>query len=216
MNRVLRLGAGVDGEAYYVKRNNVRMVVKIGMNVEAEYETHRKIYNKLRRECKKYIVKPMTSDVGLVRFLKSYGLMKSSKVSMYAMEYVHGMSLREYLRMADEKQRGYIIKETKMAFECLWEKGYIHGDAHLGNILVVEGPSGPSVKLIDFGFTTKVETPKNMLKTKAQMLKWFKKEWEKVLKRRNIPKGNPNLVFIEPSAIPFFYEPNKKLIASRK
>ena len=216
MDAVIRLGAGVDGEAYYVKRNNVKMVVKIGEDVEAEYQIHRKIYNKLRGGCKKYIVKPMSSDVGLVRFLKSYGLMKNPFDGMYAMEYVPGITLRTYLKMADENQRSYILKQTKMAFECLWEMGYIHGDAHLGNILVVLTPSGPTIKLIDFGFATKVRTPKNMLKTKKQMLMWFKKEWEKVLKRRKIAKGNPDLVFIEPSAIPYFYEPNKKLIASKK
>ena len=136
-SRIVKLGQGVEGEVFYIRRNNVRLVVKIGnaYTIRSEFQIHSKIYNALKGSCKEHIVKPIVIDAGLSKFMNRYISMKTYE-SAYAMEYVHGVTLRAYLTTASEPQRRHILNQTKFAFICMWKLGYIHGDAHLGNILV--------------------------------------------------------------------------------
>lgn len=212
MIKIVPIAKGPNGTIVYMKRDNRRSIVKIGKRgiITREYENHVNVYERVSMGCKKHIVKPYELNEENIRpYIERF--MRNGEIA-YEMEYIHGVTLRDYLKTATKEQKKDILKQTEEAFTCIWKVGYIHGDAHLGNIMVVNTTNGPMIKIIDFGYTVKVKTPKQRIETKPKLLKWFRQEWKKVLKYKRIEKGNPNSVIVEPNHIPFFYKPNQNLL----
>ena len=180
---------------FRVTKSDVNIIMKEGSNVSTEYLYHTYIYNNIDLPCRKFIVKP----IGEI------------SENAYVMEYVKGVTLFEYLQTATKTQIQKVMNQVRTVLVCLWKMGFVHGDAHLNNILVT--PQN-NIKLIDFGFTVKVDKL-NKIRTMEDLKTWFARAWTKVLQTHKIPQGNPNIIYFDPNYIPFYATKHKALLTSK-
>ena len=185
------------------------LVLKFGKakEIENEYNMHKQIYNEISKENKQFIA-PIHPSIE--------GLNYSGKLRFYGIGYIpQSQSLSEFLTKLDtnpfkyspstgnmEKKNNNQLEKVKQnkqklnkikdqllrVFKNIWQLGYIHGDLHLGNILV---DKNQNIKVIDFGNTRK------LIKTKAltnsnNMKKWFQEAWNEYLLITNLNLANPN------------------------
>ena len=181
---------------------NKKMILKVGdANISKEYIIHHDIYNSLSFSNKKHVVEPI--DLGGTsseKFRDTY---------FYPMEYVNGISFKKFLeqKKINQKKLKKIKNQLLKLFTEIWKLGYIHGDLHLDNILIL--PNG-NIKVIDFGFALKT-TP---LKNNKHIKEWFIPTWEKFLVKQHLLKGNPNgwVAGISPN---MFAKHHKNLLKSK-
>ena len=209
---VKKIGAGIDGDVFKITLNNKKpFVFKIGdkHTIQNEEVMHNNIYDKLK--CKKSFVKPLKLSNDLKKIIyKRFKIDKNEHG--YAMEYVEGVTLREfYAQIKNSKMFSTISKQLQTTFKCLWKQGFIHGDAHMGNIMVTFYKGEPKIKLFDFGFSMKFNTPISINDDK-ELLKWFRTKWKRILTYKNVPKGNPDSIYLNINFLPFFAENNKTLM----
>ncbi len=184
------LQKGVDGKLYAVKRLLYNQKVNELMR---EREIHIQFYNSLPPNMKKYFPRPVRAK---------YQGEKGANPNLYAMEAIQNSSTLEYLMMTNKLNaatKQNIIRDIRNAIMAIWKAGYIHGDMHLGNILV--NPKTGQVTIIDFGFMRKTITspPKTNWKlgnatANKKWTSWFSREWSKVLNNKEIEVGNPNMI----------------------
>jgi predicted unusual protein kinase regulating ubiquinone biosynthesis (AarF/ABC1/UbiB family) len=73
------------------------------------------------------------------------------------MERLHGVRLTDFLDGAVPEARDRIVTTLVDCFaEQILEHGVFHADPHPGNFLVVDGPTGPRLALLDFGCVTRL------------------------------------------------------------
>ena len=213
---IQKVSSGVYGHIYLVKDKSKTFIIKEGKTNDIKYEEyiHRTLHGAvicytlhkaIDKKCAQHIPKPLDIDV------TTYGFNTSPKFYAYAMENIKGITLREYLKSNPSQSAiNAVLQQIRNVFLCLWKVGFIHGDAHTENIMVVMKNKNPVIKLIDFGFTTRVVPLQNS--SKEAVAKWFAREWKKVLRELGINKGNPNYVYFNPSKVNFFAEKNKERI----
>ena len=150
--------------------------------INQEWKTIVSIYEKLGSKCKSYIPKPIS--IGIIGSY-SIGYIRYG----YSMELIKGITLRKFMsKRTSLEKKEKVLKEVRKAFRCLWRAGFVHGDAHMNNILVTPDEH---IKIIDFGFTLET-TP---LSNNDNFKGWFKKQYEKLLAAHGIEKANPNLMY---------------------
>ncbi len=80
-----------------------------------------------------------------------YGVFAQNGTAYYVMEYVHGMTLQEYVRRHGSLQSGqavYLAMEAAAVFGHIHGKNVIHRDIAPGNVMVdLDG----GIRLVDFG-----------------------------------------------------------------
>jgi len=171
------IASGAYGSVYDLGNNIAFKTSSDVAEVVQEWDMIDNIYNKLGSRCKSYIPKP----IGLGHVGYTFG---------YKMELIKGVTLRKFLvkeKSLEKKEK--VLKEVRKAFLCLWKSGFVHGDAHMNNILVTPDEK---IKIIDFGFTIETSTP---LTNNENFKSWFKKHYEKLLKTQRVKKANPNLMY---------------------
>ena len=217
-SRIRILGSGAYGTVYEIPRGKSKVAFKVGKpdDIENELYFHTQIYSRLSKCCKKYFVKPMSYKPSSIEELfetirQTNVKIKKGFTAGYAMEAINGIPLRSYLnaliqmKKKNTKEIYMITQQVRAAFVCMWKLGYIHGDAHMGNILVTRGSNGPSVKIIDFGFVTQVSPLRNINSDTHENYKlWFQTQWPKVLMAAGVKILNPNLVYMSPNRIPMY------------
>ena len=203
MSQIERIGKGVYGTIYYINDPSGPYILKVGkLDILKEEKIHKELYANMKKnaKCEGKMVKPLNKKVNnIVQMIDSekYG---------YAMEYVAGDTLRDYLKKEKRITRiEKVMRKLRGALKCVWKAGYIHGDMHLGNVIVTHDEE---IKIIDFGMTVKA----NNIPKRTEYGKWFKTQWLKVLKEHRIEKGNPNYVFFNKELIPFFAESDYNLL----
>ena len=219
------IGKGAYGQVWKITGTKAPFVVKIGdiLEIAHEHKMHESIYKDVSPACKKYFVKPLKRNMSK---LQQYLPEMNDRQYAYAMEHVVGLTLRNYLQMASASDVKFVLDQVHAAFKCMWSHGYIHGDAHLDNIIVTnidhlirggkKRNAKPKIKIIDFGFATKVSTPAKSLKTVGDLRTWFKKEWQKILKRMRLNVANPNFSFFNYNAVPFFCKRDLEVMKDMK
>ena len=159
-----------------------------------ERKQHFKFYYNLPAYLKRFFPKP---------YKVKDAITKTERPGGYAMAIVpNAVELGSYITKASDKQKLKAIKQVRQAVMALWTSGYIHGDMHMGNILV-NSKTG-NIKIIDFGFMKKsVNTPPSKkwrvkdvdyTKLNNKWNKWFKKEWPIHLDHLLLSESNPNMV----------------------
>jgi serine/threonine protein kinase len=187
-SKVKLVGEGVYGRVYLVQMpNNKRIAVKVGKTAINEKRKHTDLYSIMKATCQTMIIKPI--DI---------------HPDVYAMEYIDGVNLKEILvsNKVSFANKTKILSKVKNAFKCLWKSGYIHGDAHLENIMVIKTNNDFKIKLIDFGFLTKVKALVG-----NDYHAWFAEQWKKL----NVSLGNPNLIYFNTN-MPFYATKHKRII----
>lgn len=210
-----KIGQGRDGEVYKITDGKKVYTYKIGNEEEmnAEKKLHFHIYDSIK--CKSVIVKPIEltpeKEQEIKKITKKDRVKK--RLSGYAMEYIDGITLRDYLRQLSLSATNYssVKKQLQNGFKCLWSHGFIHGDAHMGNVMVTMTKTGkPKVKIFDFGFTIQCTAP--TCKSDEELLKWFQIRWKRVLTYKYITKGNPDSMYLKLNMIPVFVNFNRKYL----
>ena len=166
---------------------------------------HKSLFRKLSPPCKKFFVTPLN--------IKDYCMRDTGQ--LHAMEYVEGKTLNSWLDGPTlPSERLHVISQIQRALFCMWKAGYIHGDLHLNNVLVTKKNK---VKIIDFGFLTKVDPlPKTTTHgNKDKIAKWFVSQFPKVLKSAEITKGNPDITLYGLKALPMFASSHETKIYRR-
>lgn len=188
---------------FIVSMGTYKMIVKAGdEDVLHEKVINFELYNKLK-SAKKYIVKPLKFPHLSTLF---------PDINFHIMELIDGVPLREVLENGTLSKCGIedIKKQLKFLFKEIWKLGYIHADLHTNNIMIT--PAG-QIKLIDFGFTQRVDPFLPNLQTPRS---WFKSQWPSVLELGNIPMGNPNIwVTGSMGGIDMFSKINRNLLKSK-
>lgn len=157
----------------------------------SEKREHMRFYYRLPMALRKYFPKPVNIK---------------GEPNSYAMTMFDGVTLHEALkgfRPAEYKRN--VIKNLRKAVFAIWTSGYIHGDMHMGNIMVSRDAYNPQIQILDFGFMRKsnLNVPNNKFKINGNVgyknltdkwVKWFKNSWTKQLNNLGIKKGNPNMI----------------------
>ena len=160
------------------------------------------LYNKLKTH-KKYIVKPLNFPHLSALF---------PKLNFHVMELIDGVPLREVLEKDAVSQCDIekFKKQLKSLFKEIWKLGYIHADLHTNNIMIT---STGDIKLIDFGFTQRVDPFVPNLHTPRS---WFRSQWARVLEENEITMGNPNIWVTGSLAnIDMFSKVNEELLSKK-
>lgn len=88
---------------------------------------------------------------GNTNVINVYDTFEQNGTAYYAMEYINGITLKEYVRRYGKTSEGqalYAAAEISSAFEHIHKKNIIHRDLSPNNIMIdIDG----SVKLVDFG-----------------------------------------------------------------
>lgn len=209
------IGSGIDGDIYKVTEKNKKpFVIKAGdkMQIQQEEIIHNMIYNKV--SCKRSFVKPLQLSSKLRLYLHRT-LDLDDTEHLYAMEYVDGFTLRMFLKnITSRPLYNKVLSQVKNSMKCLWKAGFIHGDAHMKNILVMFSKGTPKIKIFDFGFSMKFNSPK--IKDEKHLLIWFESKWKNILQSKMINKGNPDTVYFNLNFLPFFAEHNKHLLKNKQ
>jgi serine/threonine protein kinase len=203
-----KVGRGATGKLFKTYHNKKWITIKLFpyslTKFEKQYIT---IYNILPQQCKKYLAKPV--DLGITK-IKVNGRYKG----ILAYEYISGVTLRKYIENPQNKNSiSKIITKVQKSLLCLWYNGYMHGDFHLDNIIVM--PNG-NIKIIDFSTASMVKPLSHANpQKKNNVVKWFKKEWTDRY-GTNLSKGkyNPNLALFnwESMESPGIWNHEKKII----
>jgi len=179
------IAKGGHGITRIYKKDDERYVVKSALKTKTDsiqYESIIQIemYHALDPKYKKYFIRPIS-----VRIDK-YG------TPAIAMKYLPGT--RSFRTVAHQLINGNtearrvlvkLVKQVREAIIGLWRAGFIHGDLHFENILITKTND---IKIIDFGFTTKVNKPFDNKNLRG----WFRHEWGLVLRKHKINRGNPD------------------------
>lgn len=139
-------------------KNSQTVVVKVLL---PKYLKNKELLNRLLREGK---ILSMAFHPNIV---KLYDLGRSEQGLYIAMEYVQGVSLRQFIKKESltHKRALEIVLETAYALAHLHGLGILHRDLKPDNILITE--SG-GVKIIDFGISEFVETEDAYHKTQKK------------------------------------------------
>lgn len=183
------IGTGGHGVARIYRVGDIKYVVKSARkskddNIEYELITQKEMYNALDPKYKKYFIRPIAARID------------NNGTPAIAMEYIaNARSFRVVAhQLINKVSKGNaearqdlvnLVKQVREAIIGLWRAGFIHGDLHLENILVTKSNN---IKIIDFGFTTKVNKPFDNKNLRG----WFAREWNLVLKKHGLDKGNPD------------------------
>jgi eukaryotic-like serine/threonine-protein kinase len=134
------------------------VVVKV---VLPKYLKNKDILIRLLREAK---ILGLASHKNIV---KLYDLGRCKQGLFVAMEYIQGISLRQFIKSESltHKRALGIVLEIAYALAHLHSQGIIHRDLKPDNILITE--SG-EIKMIDFGISEFVETEERFHKTQKQ------------------------------------------------
>ena len=190
------VGSGVFGKIYKVKQGKKTFAFKISS--KKEHFLHALIYNTVN--CKRFIVKPLRVALSDRKIIHQKA--KEKKYG-YPIEYLDGRSLIDFVNDSKVPRQDKLVvrEQIRKAILCLWSHGFIHGDLHPGNIMVVYKRKKPVAKIIDFGLAYLYEKPK---KTQDKS-EWFKNKWKEHLKYAKQSVGNPNSLFIDPEIVTNVY-----------
>jgi eukaryotic-like serine/threonine-protein kinase len=138
--------------------NSQTVVVKV---VLPKYLKNKDVLTRLLREAK------ILSVASHKNIVKLYDLGRCEQGLYIAMEYVQGVSLRQFIKTESltHKRALEIVLEIGYALAHLHAQGIIHRDLKPDNILITE--SG-EIKVIDFGISEFVETADRFHKTKKK------------------------------------------------
>ena len=170
-----------DNSVFIIEKNGKKWVLKVGdISLADERDINFEIYKNIPKNFRKHIVKPLE--------LPSYYSAKFPYLTFHLMELVKGQPLGDLLQTGklSTKDINNIKLQLRTIFNEIWKLGYLHGDLHTLNIMITPDMT---VKIIDFGFTQKV----NPYTENKNVFEWFKTQWPYVLQRKGIPKGNPNI-----------------------
>ncbi|CAD8190145.1 unnamed protein product [Paramecium pentaurelia] len=109
-----------------------------------------KFYNFIRSEC--YVLRKLNSPY----ILKLYEIIQLDEMLILVTEYIKGGSLYQYLKdkkKLTEIESIQILLKLTIALQAVHNIGYVHRDIKLENVLIDKD----NLKLIDFGFTEKIQ-----------------------------------------------------------
>ena len=199
---IKQLSKGVHGTVYKVTNDGRTFAFKVFTHESEEEEMHSLIYKTVN--CKRFIVKPLQIDENLKKTI----LRRKRKKYGYAMEYVDGIALHEFLKDSEVTDKIQIREQIQRVFKCMWSHGFIHGDAHTDNIIVQYKNQKPVIKVFDFGYSAIFAKPKKS----EDLLSWFLKHWKSVLKQHRVKKSNPNSMYFDPSLVEVFAKGDVKVV----
>lgn len=142
------LGSGTVGSVYLCTYKGGYVALKISeqsLSMTAEVQAL------------KLLQKTKVQDSGLGPYLLDVDDWKTSTgktFAFYAMEYIHGVSLRLFISRHGTVWLGPFLFQLLEQLERLHQSGYIFGDLKNDNIIVTDNP--PTVRLIDVGGITKI------------------------------------------------------------
>lgn len=145
---VLReLGRGANGAVYLASQNGVKRAVKIGaegMDILMEVN----VLKQLQQERDpRAAVAPLLCDVDDL-------IINGRSCTFYAMEYVDGEQLDQYVRQAGSDWVPVLVIQLLSRLSVLHRHGWVFGDLKPENVMVTR--SDNKARLIDFGGVTKI------------------------------------------------------------
>lgn len=202
LKRSKMIGQGANGYVFKMEINSMVLTVKLVMKSKlcSEKKLY-KVYNTLSKECKRYVPKPIDLGIEYVKYRKR-------NRGIIAYKYIEGAPFREYIK--DEENHKHIprvMKNIRKGLLCLWYSGFIHGDMHLDNVMVMPDKS---IKIIDFSTCKSVRK----LDTDEIIGEWFKKQWKTYY---NSSEYNPNLALYDWKVMdsPGIWKHEKNIIQKR-
>uniref|UniRef100_A0A6C0F779 Protein kinase domain-containing protein n=1 Tax=viral metagenome TaxID=1070528 RepID=A0A6C0F779_9ZZZZ len=218
-----KIGQGVYGTIYRFNNKNNIYIVKVNIKRKTkqlynERKIHIELYKTLSKKCKSFIVKPVIIQKNIIDNFKMQNkqFRKLNDNRFHVMKNIDGIELRTFLKLSPPiPVLKKVIKNIKKALLCMWTSGFIHADLHGRNILVLPNNK---IKLIDFGFTTKVDKLINL--SNSEIKQWFISTWPNILKSFRLNLANPNIHIYGlynktyPNHCNMFSEKNKDLFAN--
>lgn len=171
------IAEGAGGAIYKLRYNNKLIALKIlpYEDWEHEYYTHYDIYKTITSNCKHNI--PEIIDIGVTKIT-----LKNKTYGVIPMRFVYGTTLRKFIYESYEDTKKMrdtlvsILKQIRRILLNLWSVGYIHGDLHLGNIIITPTKR---VMLIDFQCSGQVQPLKiDNITSMHEIKRWFVKQWK--------------------------------------
>lgn len=143
---VLReLGRGANGAVYLATQDGVVRAVKIGLEgIDILMEVN---VLKSVQQGRDSRVGPLLCDVDDV-------VIGGKPCTFYAMEYLNGEQLDQYIRRAGTEWVAVMIVQLLARLDILHKHGWVFGDLKPENVMVTQ--SDKQVRLIDFGGVTKL------------------------------------------------------------
>jgi len=182
------VGKGAHGVIFRIQHESKPITVKlVALNQYKSEQKFLHIYESLSPACKQYIPKPVNLGVTMIKHRNRFK-------GVIAYEYVPGDTFRNFIKVENNHVHvSKIIKQIRKALLCIWMSGFIHGDLHLDNIIVMPNHK---IKIIDFS-TSRVAQPLKFANTASddKITLWFLKEWKKLYGEGD--NFNPNLALFD-------------------
>jgi serine/threonine protein kinase len=163
-----KLGEGGMGEVWLAVHPTIQKKVAIKI-LHAKFVSNQQVLSRFMREAKAV---NQISHENLVDIF-SFGEL-DDKRPFFAMEFLQGLSLTDYLRKKRILPYGeilIILDQVCRALDSAHESGVIHRDLKPDNLHIITQENGqPFVKILDFGIAKLTDTPEAQALTRTGMI----------------------------------------------
>lgn len=147
--RVIRpLGEGLTGEVYLVEGPEGKVALKL-LKPFADPELEQKLVSAFKFEFG--FLKDLRHP-HVVR-IEDFGFDTAQRRFYFTEEYLDALPIDQYAKQATPESIGHLFVQAIEGLQAIHRAKILHGDLKPGNLLVVTGPAGAQVKMIDLGLS---------------------------------------------------------------
>lgn len=210
---IRELGQGAYGFVISAttRHNNIRVAIKIGDpdEITTEHKTFQKLHKNLSKENKRFFIRDADLRQELISEIVEEHVLFSQApifqrirsrfprgVAMYPMEYLDPakwMTVQDMLakwhQLREHRSLAGVVRamlaNARKAFETLFKAGFVHTDAHTGNVMVNKDTG--AVKILDYGMMITVpKLDKKVNLSNPQHLPIARHWFDEILRHRQI------------------------------